>query len=486
MSAIEQEAPAYRLIDELPDVAAERAAVRAGALALLDGRRQPSRAGIGTAELIPVDALSTADRVLEAEALYGPNSVERAERWDGLAQDCLRLVAECYRKKKPEYFAPLRHTFDERTQSYYSHGLSVTQMTYNALVPMSDNPEEEARRVNERVEDATPLILRKHLGKLATGQAIRIRTISECTDKAQADYAEDVRLRRPHRSYNGYVPEIDKLMIRDIEVDEATGDRLQEQIALPGFYYKDILPDILRHRRVEIGHMNKTQRHGAQLLATDDLMEFMRLMDDVASEQWCVNIFAGEVVPDDFVKDYAGFRDEAIRRQEGLKDVALTVATFVLDLAQDEVDRRAALPMVEEFVKKLLLKIGKDDLDAAEQMFDVKTANGLREVAQLEADGRYEEAHERMQIIEREAPGVAFCGAGSCGLEDVNVHSETGKELLKSLRAEAGDTIVRDKVRTCSKCGNKKVAYAYNKTKVNKYCEGCDAFESKVDGRRAA
>ncbi|HSX16200.1 MAG TPA: hypothetical protein VLF40_05390 [Candidatus Saccharimonadales bacterium] len=479
----------YRLVDDIPEVAAEREAVRASAWAMLDRRRNGEDMGSGISELIPVDALSTAHHVLEAGRQYGQDSAERTERWNGLVLDCRRLVGEWYRKRKPEYFEPLRHTYDPGVQDFFSHGLSIRQMTENALVPMPGNAEEEGRRVNERVEDATPEILRRTLGRAALGGQV-IRTVSECTDWAIGKYQADAREGRKGTGYGGYVPEIAKVMVRDMWLDTETDDRLEEQIGLPGEWITDsIFREAMQRRNANIDALSKTQRHGSQFLAGDSLMEFVALLDQVASEEWCTNIFMGEEVPQGFVKDYAGFRAEALHRQESLGGMAETVATFVLDLAADGVDRREALVLVEEFVKKLLLNLAKDHVqenpEIAEQMFDEATAQGLQEVVALETQGRHKEAFRRMQEVEAAAPGDGYCGSGSCGLEGIDLHSDAGRSAAERLQAGPGDTVLRDKVRAC-KCGSKSVLYAYNKKKVNKLCESCGAFESKVDGVKVA
>jgi hypothetical protein len=470
----------YLLVDAIPDVAAARQQERDSAEAIIERRRTALRVGAAaTAEMpLPVDALSTAHKVLEAADTFGFGSAEHTERYQGLVLDCQRLVGEWYRKKKPEYFEPVRHKFDVESEEFFSHGLSVRQMTENALTPMSGNAEEEARRVNERVEDATPQILRR-LGRIAVGEEA-IRTISECTDMAIQEYAFDMQHGRKHRGYAGYVPEIEKVMIRDISLDAASNDRFEEQIGLPGVYITHyVIQKALQRRGAQVGDMDKTRLHGSQFIARDDLMDFVELLDTTASEEWCTDIFMGEQVPAGTVKNYAAFRREALQRQESLKDMAETVATFVLDLADRRMDRREAPSMVEEFVKKLLLDLGKKDFAAAEQMFDAKTAQGLRQVAYFEATGREQEAFDLMRKVEEAAPGGGFCGAGSCGLESVNLASEAGKELAKKVKAEAGDTVVKDKERAC-KCGSKSIVYAYNKKKVNKYCESCGAFESKA------
>lgn len=470
------ETQTYDLVDSMPDVAAERQQRRDHALSLLASRRLNADTS-ANALPPPADALSTAHKVLHAAHEYGYGSAEHSELRRGLVLDCQRLVAEWYRKKKPEYFRPLRHIFDDETEEFFSHGLSVRQMTENALMAIPGDPEEEARRVNEHVEDATPQILRG-LGRIAVGRQA-IRTISECTDKAIGDYTDDFQQGRAHRGYGGYVPEIEKLMIRDIRLDPATHDRFEEQVGLPGIYINhEVVQRALTERGVAVGDKDKTELHGSQLLVGDDLMEFVALLDRVAGEKWRINLFMGEVVGAGYIKDYAGFRGEAERRQEGLVELADTVAAFVLELAADDVDRRRAPAMVEDFVKKQLLQIGKRDSAAAEQMFDRETAEGLRQVIELEAMGETERAFMLMQEVERAAPGGGFCGAGSCGLENIDTSSESGQGLAEKVGARPGDTVLKDTERKC-KCGKKGIVYAFNARKVNKYCQGCGSFESK-------
>lgn len=467
----------YISADEIPEIAAMRAVVRADAWETVRYREQQLETG--TEELLPltVDALSTAESVLEAEQSYGKSSPAYEQKLAGLELDCLRLVAEWYRKKRPEYFPSSRHFFDAETGDFYSHGLSIRQMTENALRPIDNDPEEVGRRVNERVENETPGIIRK-VGGFALGQ-LGIRTISECTDKAIRDYRADIADGTPHRGYNGYVPEIEKVMIRDMRLDAETGDRLEEQIGLPGIYINHyVLQEALRRRGVETAGMDKTQLHGTQLLVQDDLIDFVKLLDTVAGEEWCTSIFMGEEVPGDFRKDYENIRHDSRHRQEGLTDMAEKVALYIMDLAADGYDRRKAPAKVEAFVKRLLLDEAKGDHELAAQIFDKGTAEGLLKVAYLESIGDNKAAFELFEQVEQMAPGGGFCGAGSCGLEGVDVSSSDGQALKKALKADTGDTLVKDKERAC-KCGQKSIVYAYNKSKVNKLCQSCGAFESK-------
>lgn len=469
--------PEYILVDDIPEAFAERLIVRHAAESLLESRRQQAAESDYVYE--SVDALSTAHSVLATERQSGCASDAYKEKWGGLLLDCERLVGEWYRKNTSEYFEPVRHQFDETTAEFYSHGLSIRQMTENALVPITEDKEEEARRVNERVEDATPQIVRS-LGSLALGKGIV--TISQCTDSAITSYQADMMTGNRHRGYRGYVPEIEKVMIRHIALDPDSNDRIETQIGLPGTYLKhEIFQSALADVGVDVSDMNKTELHGAQLLTDQDPFTLIKLLDETGTREWCLErqekaLFMGEVVSQDHPRDYEAFRREARERKEMLSGYAETVALFVLDLAKENYDRKKAPEHVENFVKNMLLNMAKKDESIAEQMFDSKTAQGLRTVASLEAQGRYTEANELWKVVEREAPGGGSCGAGSCGLEGVSSGTQEDKQLRKQLGASESDTLVKDKERAC-RCGSKSIVYAYNEQKVIKYCESCKAFE---------
>ncbi|MGZ6004879.1 MAG: hypothetical protein ACXWLH_01885 [Candidatus Saccharimonadales bacterium] len=469
----------YLSVDDIPLAALARDEVRRQAWAVVRQREQLLADDHEFRLPLTIDALSTARHVNQAEEIYGEDSPEYLDMSAGLQLDCLRLVAEWHRKLRPEYFPKSRHFFDASTGDFYSHGLSIRQMTENALRPVANNPEEVARRVNEKVENETPTILKK-IGGFALEQ-VGLRTISECTDKAITDYQSDIKNGQPHAGYDGYVPEIEKVMIRDIRLETDSGDRLEEQIGLPGIYINHfVIQETLRRQGVETGGMDKTALHGNQLLVQDDLITFVRLLDEVASEEWCVNIFMGEVVDANHPKPYQTIRQEAKARQAGLKDMAATAAVYIRDLEREGTSHRQAPAMVEKFVKALLLDECKKDIELTHQIFDQKTADGLKQVAHLEAIGQFEAAQELFTRVESAAPGGGSCGGGSCGLESISPLTDAGKDLAKLLKAESGDLLVKDKERACRKCNKKEVVYAYNKNKVNKYCQACQAFESKI------
>lgn len=462
-----------------PDIADALTELRGEAQGLIEDRRHLVESGRSDEVPLAIDALSTGDSAIRARDEHGIDSAVFAERRQALVLDCVRLLKEWKRKLKPEYFGKLKHHYSQPEEEFYSHGLAVGQMTLNALRPIPKSSEEETRRINERVEDRNPVIIQK-VGGFVLG-AVGIRTISECTYTAIEEFEADQAAGRPHSGYDGYVPEVEKLMIRDVRIDPETGDRTQEQVGLVGKYSitHDVVQEALRRRGVNADDLDKTALHGLQLLVNDDLKDFVKLLDQVASEEWCVPIFMGERVSEDHPMDYDAFWIEAERREEDLADLAEITTSFIIDLADDpSFDRHHAAAHVEQFVKRLLLQEATQDITVAQHAFGEETKESIARYNNLVNQGLNEEAFALMQQIEKTAPGGGYCSGGSCGLEGVNLNSAEGMQLKEKLKAEAGDIIVKDKERAC-KCGKKEIVYAYSAGKVNKYCTSCKAFESK-------
>jgi len=471
----------YQFVDDIPALALGRQAIKDEAWALLNRRRELKKSDSKVELPLDVDALSRAHMVLAAKKQFGEDSQEYQEQFNGLLLDYERYVGEWYRKKKPEHFEPVHHRYEAATGDYYAHGVAIGRMTENALTPIEDEPEEEGRRVNERVEEATPHLLFKHLGAVAL-KPIRVRTVSECPDSVIAQYEHDQRQGK-HRGYRGYVPEIRKNMFRDFVIDPKTGDRWEEQLATPGTYHTpEIIRGALAIRQLRRAHgLSKNELLGAQFLVDDDIFDFVALLDTVASREWCTEVFIGEEVTPGTKKDYAGFREQARRRRKELQDVALVTAQYVLDLAAEDFDLRKAPQKVENFVKMQLLEIGKHDVIIAEQMFDIRTAFGLQEVAFLEMMGAYDQAEAKQNEVLRAAPGGGACGP-SCGIEQLSILSTRGQEIAKKLGAQPGDVISRDTSgeRRCN-CGSKKVIYAHNSRGYTRGCESCGRKETKIN-----
>jgi hypothetical protein len=454
----ERQASNYAFLDSLPDFYTARQEAKLEAYSIVEKNRQYLRDGEFHMVSMPVDALGTAKRVRNAAEIYGHNSEQYVDRFNGLVLDCGRLLSEAARKNTYEYFPLEKHEFNEEDQQYYSHGMQILAMTEAALTPVAE-PEEVERRVNERVEEIS-----YGIGRTALVGSVKIRTVSECTD-----WAIDA-LEGSSTSCGGYVPEIKKLMIRDVSYDG--DDRFQEQIGVSGVYIThEVILEALEIKGVEAATLSKTELHGAQFTAEDDLIEFVALLDEVASEYSGISIFLGEAVDEDLSKDYSTVRDDAVSRQKKLEEKSNELAYTVLNLEAENVDDWAAVGIVEAKVKSMLLQISKQDSSIAASAFDKNTEKGIQEVVYLQAMGRFEEASKKMQEVEDQAPAPGYCGAGSCGLESLSSKSDDGLKA-QEIGLDSSEGLIKDKERSCVKCHKKAVVYDL---KGKKGCVNCGA-----------
>jgi len=446
----------YVLVDNMSEFATARHSARLEAYDIVEKNRQHLRDGEFALVSMPVDALGTAKRAREAADIYGMKSDQHRDRFQGLVLDCGRLLAEAARKNTYEYFPLEQHDYNESDGQYYSHGMQILNMTEAALTPVAESEEVE-RRVNERIEEVT-----YGIGRTALDGSTKIRTISECTD-----WALDA-LDSSSSRYGGYVPEIQKLMIRDVSYEG--NDRFQEQIGLSGIYItREVINEALARKGANVSDLTKTELHGAQLAVDDDLVVFVALLDAVASERSGSNIFMGEVVENSFVKDYSAIRADAIVRQNILQKKSSELADVVTNLEADGVDEWAAVGIVEAKVKTMLLHISKQDSTVAANAFDKNTERGIQDVVYLQVMGRHAEAAIRMEEVEKQAPAPGFCGAGSCGLESLSPESADGVKA-QEIGLDSSDGLIKDKERSCIKCHKKAVVYDL---KGKKGCVSC-------------
>lgn len=454
----------YLSVDFVPVLQEARQNARVEAWEILENNRQLLIDGEFDAVPLPVDALGTAKRAVDAKIALGVDSETYESLHAGLVLDCRRLYAEAARKKTYEYFPPVRHEYHPGTGEYFSHGQSILAMTELGLSPISEQEERE-RRVNERVEEMTY----KTIGSIGLSQTVRVMTVSECTD-----WAIDAHARNSKGGFGGYVPEIEKLMIRDVVFDPVSNDRFEEQVGLSGKYITHEVVTAALGRRGHATLTTKTEVHGTQLIHDDDLFEFVELLDTVAGEFYGEEIYMGEVLPPGRVRDYASVRSEAEARQVKLEHEAGELADFVLGLAESSVDRWAAVGMVEAHVKRRLINMADKDNSVAADIFDERTAKGLQEVAYLRSVGRMDDAQNRLLDVEAQAPEPGYCGAGSCGLDTVKSGSKED-ELAKELGFSDSKDLLRDKERKC-KCGSKTILYDLKKRQ--KGCTSCKKTES--------
>jgi hypothetical protein len=449
----------YMPVDAIPELAAARLIGRREAYEVIEQNRQLLRDGNFEAVSIPVDALGTARRVAINRQLYGETSPEAAESFRGLELDSERLLAEGARKNTYEYFKPLRQVRNDKTGDYMSHGQSILIMTEKALTPVAE-PEELDRRINEYIEEVTY----KTIGGLALSEAVTVRTISECTDWA----IKSLEL-NPKNSHGGYVPEIEKFMIRDVKFDSITRDRYEEQMGLSGKYIThEVITETLKRRGLKGDMSSKTKLQGTQMLVDDGLIEFVADLDRVASELHGQEIYLGEVLAAEQIRDYSRVCQEAEIRQHKLAPKPKELAEFIMGLELANTDEWLALGLVEARVKTILFDMVRVDHSLAAIVFDKATERGLQEVAYLQSIGQNSEAQSLLSKVENQAPAPGYCGAGSCGLESIGLGSDEAKKM-KELGLDSQGAL-KDTERSCP-CGQKKVVYDLKSGK--KGCLAC-------------
>jgi hypothetical protein len=456
-------------VDNIPEILFARIRAEQEARKILEDNRQLLRDGEFDSVPLPVDPLGTAHRVVTVKQKYGEDSPQYQESFAGLLLDSTTLLSEAMRKNTWEVFEGTTQQFDPAAEEYFSHGIAISDITRNGLSPLA-RPEEIAIRkhdhVGERTNQIVPIV--KNLGHLALEETVTLRAISECPDWTIEAYESDSKA-----SHGGYVPGIKKLMITDIRFNE-TNLREQKQVGLSGLYIThDVITTVLEQQgAIETGKdLTKTELHGKRFIdkSNSGVLSFVAQLDTEATKRSNKNIFMGEVVNDDYNKDYDSTIVEAEERRRRLASKPLQLAEYLISLEENQTDRWAAEALVDNFLKTMLLEVVRKDPSQAEGVFDKATAEGFIEVARLESLGRFEEALAVQTAVEKAAPTVSFCGAGSCGLEAVKSLSQ---EAVTARSLGLGGELLHDTVRRCPNKDCKKKTVYYDK-KGNKACTAC-------------
>jgi hypothetical protein len=468
----------------------ERICVSADAVPGLDGVRDQARREAariyeenrrlrneGEFDKVPldVDALGTVEKVEQIGQEYGKDSPEYLEARDGLVLDYARKTAEACRKNAEEYFEPTVQQYDAETGQVFAKGLSVDSMLISGLSPLAEVEESERRK-----NDYIFLETEKAIVKRPESDQIGVVHIMPCPDWAIKDLMEN-----PKGAHGGYAPEIEKIMIGYDWFDYEKQEIYHEQIGVSGLY---ITTEVINKALQELGavppdeQLDKTAIHATQGIveksSIGNAMDTLKILDQVASEVHGIEIFLGEPLKPGEVKNYEKLYEDSAGRRKEQEGLTRELVAYVEELYEIGADHAPATFMVEKFLQEKLLEITSKNPEQAEIVFDKKTADGFREAQLLREQGRFNEAQALLDDTKKNAPAAGSCGAGSCGLEGVDKNSDEGKDLAKKLKADNGDEIVKDKERAC-KCGAKSIVYAYSKSKVNKLCGSCGAFESK-------
>lgn len=426
--------------------------------------------------VLDVDAIGTAQKVTDIARMFGLSSPEHREAEQGLFVDCSRKIGEASRKNSWEYFKRTTQRYDAVSDQLYAHGMSVDAMIDNGISPVAE-PEEVALRINDKVTHHTT----KEIIKTPNAGTVATLRLAPCPE-----WAHESLRRNPKSAHGGYAPEIDKFMINFDTFDNVAQEVHHEQMAVAGTYITpEVMQEVLTSMQVvtRTAQMSRSEIHGTvgiiQNGGIDSVVDVIKQLDAAASIKSGKNIFIGEAVDEKHSKDYGVILEEAEQRRIEQESLALELAAYVEALHTRAVDHAVATQMVEKFIQEKLLDIVEKNPEQAEIIFNKETAERFTRASVLAKHGDHIAAEQLRAEARIEAPPSSSCGAGSCGLEGVEANSAEGLSLKKKLQAEDGDTIVKDKVRSCKSCGEKAIVYAYNKGKVNKACTNCNAFESK-------
>lgn len=487
---LQTESPQWIDADSVPELKEARLLGRIAAETVLEERMQQLRDGDFDSVPDVVDPLTTAARAHKARNEHGKDSQEYKDAYFSLTVDCQRLLAEALRKGTWEYFPEITQTYDKETDGYQFMGRQLLDMVRDGVTPVAEQ-EEQGYRIGEYVEEVTYssvrrlgwIALRNHLPVRYTADKkpdLRVVTLSEC-----ADWAIDAYGRKSKGGFGGYVPENNKMMIRGVRYDTESDNRFQEQLGVPGVHFTD---DVMNEAMQILGmvqpgqRLGKAERRGKQMLNVEGkgAIYVLQVLDEVASRRSGKNIFRGEEVPADHVKDYSTIPAEAAARQKNIEHEKHELANYLMMLEENGIDHGAALGLVQRRVDKMLFDKVKHDPEQVAIVFDDATAQTLLQAQQERRAGNEKEALRLERLAEKNAPPTTFCGAGSCGLNEVDPSNPKVSAIMSKLNFQPGDRIVQYTEGTCKACGTKgEVFIVYNDsgTKVNKACGACPATE---------
>jgi hypothetical protein len=493
--------------ETIPDLAQARRQADIDAKAIYEGHMVKIRECITTDVPLDSDSLSSAARVREAEQRFGKNSVEYQNNWLGHRTNAARYVGEAERKLRPEYFHRLPQTYSLQDRDYLSFGVPITPMISRGITPLTDS-DEVPRRFAEYGENATynrmgELVMRacgvempadvpaealplRISDVLHSGSTVSVQTVSRCPKYILNRHARDLETGN-ERSYAGYVPERNKLMLRSMAYDPITNERYLEQMSVMG---DEITGEVVNRYHELIGaipegtRLDETETLGLQVITTneDGVIGMAQALDVIASELSGKNVFLGEEVDTDHPKDYSLIPIQAAERAKRQETAAEELALYAMELDIKGVDHDLGNKMVDIKLKELLLAASKKDLNIARAAFGEKTANGYKEARVARAQGDEAKARRIEEETERNAPPPDGCSGPGCEIRTVDPNTAEGEKIAKATRAKPGDTLgvneSKAKKQKCRKkgCGGQ-VAYAYTTSYVNYACLSCGDFK---------
>lgn len=453
--------------DDIPTLRAVRAQTDIGSQQMLADKRELLSQGEFDAVPYAFDVLATAKRLKQIEKTFGKESQQYRELYRGFRLDCKRHRDEARRRLSWEYFPEVEQLFDDEADSFMYGGYLTREVVDNGLSPIGSEEVGVDALIANRREEYTSIAIAK-LGKLMLRHAgvrvvepkITMLTVSQVKTSPQ-------------------------IMIWGLRFDPMHNRRFQEQVAFPKevVIHEDIV-EAYKQERLLAADAHPTEVDLLNLQAMNTFgkgpLYLMEKIDTVASKRTGRNIFMGRVVADDFEKDYEAIPGEAAERQAQDPEQIEALENEILRLVDEDIDGWLANRLIDEFVTDMLLEKVKDNPEAAADIFGAETAHNLARVNWLRQQGNMQAADALFEKTVANAPLATVCTGGSCDLERMFLSSEEGKKAKELTKAETGDNLVKDKVRSCKACGKRgSVVYAFNSKKVNKGCLACGATEFK-------
>lgn len=469
---------AFNLAND-PEIAALQRKARREAEGIMQAHRASLSRGEFDSVPLEADAGGTARKLVAIgrDKRFGKNSPEYAQAFAALLRDSERRVAEACRAKTWELFDVTVYEQDAETGDFYSDGFNVTEIMRNGLTPATNpaNPEEQPRRINEFVDSETDvaLIARPDMHDKSS------YVFSQCPDSLIERHKRGLG----KRVYSDYDPETERCMIREKRFDVMSKKIYVQQMAVPGKYItNDVFNIALRLMRAADGSrtLDKTEVHSTQVIVgskdVPDVVHMLKFLDAVASKYHGMEIFLGTPLRPGQQKDYGIVYSESARRRQEQAELTLHYSLRLIELEESGLDRELVNKEINAYLRNELLNIAERNPDAAGHMFNQETAVGFRLARDLELVGDIRRAQEMREQTRERAPEAGGCGAGSCGLRELNSSEEKQAEEL--LGKKLGEKSVKDDERPCRNCGQKAVVIDYDGKNVGgRVCLSCRATD---------
>lgn len=438
------------MADDIPEIAFSRRRASDIASQILEENHQKLMDGRFDEVPMDYDAIGCARRYVE-----NPNP----EIYKAVYVGAERYVFEAFRKLSWEWFEPLEQHYNKESEQY-EYGYNVLDSLEQGLSPIAHKDEQKMRIMNY-VEEVTYMAHRQ-ANINPDGMYITISTPGTY-DGAEKD---------------GYVPELNKIMIRAVSFDKDNDVKIIEQFAIPGLHLgDDVLNTFLRENGYEGEDLSGTDFVGAQLFTNKfgDVIDIVKRLDELSSAE----TFLGERHPGG-QKDYNRVKEIAKFRQADLRRVVQEVADYTVELAKNGKDAALARVLYNKKVTDLLLDICEAVPEQAKITFDYETYLKLDTANLLEDQNRHREAYELRNQARAEAPPASGCGGGGCTLETLATYDPAfAKVLGVGLKKE--NQLERWKEGRCPSCkdfGGKGDVIVEVKT-GRKACASCGLSDAK-------